>query len=195
MPIPAYDGIRNVLPPHLGDPTNIDHISPYPCSSHEVCNRFNSSPARIKILGGFLDLRQQIFGAGLRGFQWVGGSFVEDIETHERRAPNDIDVVTFVKSPATSAEIVAALMALDPNLIDRAHVKATFHVDHFIISLGIASERIVSFSRYWYALFSHRRDQAWKGMLDLPLVDIADDVAARAVLTGAIAAVPAGGAP
>ncbi|WP_414651656.1 DUF6932 family protein [Hafnia paralvei] len=29
------------------------------------------------------------------GFQWVDGSFTENIELIERRTPNDVDVVTF----------------------------------------------------------------------------------------------------
>jgi hypothetical protein len=45
------------------------------------------------IIEGLLRLRATLRQAGLdRGFQWVNGSFTEDVETEQRRAPNDIDV-------------------------------------------------------------------------------------------------------
>lgn len=43
------------------------------------------------------------------------------------------------------------------------------------------SEWLVTQTRYWYGLYSHRRgDALWKGILQLPLNS--DDVAARAML-------------
>jgi len=69
MPIPAFDGILNVLPPHLGSPTNPADLSPYACTALELCNRFATTPARKQILEGFLDLRAVLFGLGIHGFQ------------------------------------------------------------------------------------------------------------------------------
>jgi hypothetical protein len=38
MPIPPFD-LNLVLPPHLGDPTVLDELSPYPCTTVELCAR------------------------------------------------------------------------------------------------------------------------------------------------------------
>src|SRR5882672_7829456 len=95
MPIPPFD-LDSVLPPHLGDPTEPDEISPYPCTTLELCQRFSTSPERIEILKGFLHLRAELRRPGMaEGIQWLDGSFFEDIENSEGRSPNDIDVVTF----------------------------------------------------------------------------------------------------
>jgi hypothetical protein len=96
MPIPPFDSIKNVLPPHLGNPTQRSHLSPYPCTVTELCNRFATSPKRKRILNGFIELRAILFSLGIQGFQWLSGSFLENIEVLERRDPGDIDVVTFV---------------------------------------------------------------------------------------------------
>jgi hypothetical protein len=76
MPIPVFDTILNILPPHLGNPTDISHLSPYGCTVNEVCDRFATSPARKAILEGFLNLRVECYSRGIRGFQWLAGSFL-----------------------------------------------------------------------------------------------------------------------
>src|SRR5262245_49215124 len=107
MPIPPFDGILNVLPPHLGAPGMVLDLSPYRCTVAEVCDRFAISPARKRILDGLLKLRAELFALGIEGFQWLDGSFVEDIEAQEGRDPGDMDVVTFVANPADSAALAA----------------------------------------------------------------------------------------
>jgi hypothetical protein len=184
MPIPPFDGILNVLPPHVGDPAaSRADLSPYPCTMEEVCDRFATSGARKDILDGFLNFRAELLGLGIRGFQWLDGSFLEDIETQEGRAPGDIDVVTFVSHSANPAALHTAL-APKIILLNRAHVKSTYHVDHIVIPLGSAPAVLVDEGRYWYGLFSHRRDRVWKGMLVVNLVDKSYDDAARKVLGG-----------
>lgn len=181
MPIPPFDGIFNVLPPHLGDPRQISDLSPYRCTVTELCDRFGTSPGRKRILEGFLALRDELFALGIQGFQWLDGSFLEDIETQEGRGPKDIDVVSFVSRPADANALFTVLSA-KPNLNSRAQVKGTYHVDHFWVPLGNNPILLVSLVRYWYGLFSHRRDRAWKGMLVVNLADQSDDATARIVL-------------
>lgn len=176
MPIPAFDSILNVLPPHLGSPTERLLCSPYNCTMLEVCERFGHSVARIEILRGVLSLRSQM---QLLGFQWFDGSFVEDIESQENRDPGDADVVTFVDADSTS--LASAINAYDQRLLDRDFVSASYRADHFWIPLKAAPIALVDNVRYWYGLFSHRRDQMWKGMLRVPLSPN-DDNAARAYL-------------
>jgi hypothetical protein len=178
MPIPAFDGILNVLPPHLGAAGTVGQLSPYPCTPSELWVRFATTPARTQILEGLLDLRAALFARGIQGFQWLDGSFVEDIETQEGRDPGDIDVVTFVANPSDPAALLPVITA-NPNLLNRPYVKATYHVDHFWVPLGSPPPRIVEQTRYWYGLFSHRRDRLWKGMLVVDLLNQADDDAAR----------------
>lgn len=184
MTIPNFDMILGVLPPHLGDPRDVTQLSPYKCTMTEVCERFATSKERIAILEGVLSFREQLLQLGIKGFQWLDGSFLEDIETQENRPPNDIDMVTFVAEPIDTAVLNAAIIGNDPTLLIRAANKAKYHIDHFWMPLGSPPDQIVEHSRYWYGLFSHRRDRQWKGMLRVELVGHLDDVLAKIVLGG-----------
>jgi hypothetical protein len=181
MPIPAFDRILNILPPHLGNPALPGHLSPYPCTSAELCSQFAFSPARKAILDGFLRLRKELHTLGIQGFQWLDGSFLEDIEAQEHRDPMDIDVVTFVAQPGDPVSL-HSLLALRPDLLDRTMAKSSYQVDHFLLPLGSKAEAVVEQTRYWYGLFSHRRDRVWKGMLRIDLKTQADDDPAWQVL-------------
>lgn len=181
MPIPAFDGILNILPPHLGDPREFAHLSPFACTIAELCQRFTATAKRKQILEGFLNLRAELFALGIQGFQWLGGSFLEDIEAQESRDPGDIDVVTFVADPEQPDNLWARLER-KKELLNRGHIKATFSVDHFWVPLGSKAVDLVGHSRYWYGLFSHRRDGVWKGMLVVDLKEKSDDDAAREML-------------
>ncbi len=63
-PIPPFDH-NLVLPPHLGSPTLASELSPYPCSTVDLCRRFGFSPERRAILAGFLDFRENLHAGGL----------------------------------------------------------------------------------------------------------------------------------
>jgi hypothetical protein len=67
-------------------------------------------------------------------------------------------------------------------LRDRNHVKGMYSVDHFLVPLGSAPRLLVGQSRYWYGLFSHRRDGVWKGMLTVELMDPSEDATASQLL-------------
>ena len=181
MPIPSFDVVRNILPPHRGDPRSPVDLSPYSCTIAELCARFATTAKRKQILEGFLNLRAELFSLGIRGFQWLGGSFLEDIERQERREPNDLDAITFVADPTAPADLKAKLSA-KPDLLSRNYVKATFSVDHFWVPLGWEPVYLVDQTRYWYGLFSHRRDRVWKGMLAVDLFDLAQEDGIRVAL-------------
>ena len=180
MPIPPFNS-NSVLPPHLGDPRRPDQLSPYPCTSVELCQRFNSTPERRAILDGFLQFRQRLTALGVRGFQWLDGSFLEDIETLESRAPGDLDVVTFYVEPNAnfSLDVVKTL----PEFIDNDLSKNNFLIDHFPVDIEFDGSFTVEATRYWSGLFSHRRNAIWKGMLRVELCTTVDDTAAAALLT------------
>lgn len=79
----------------------------------DVVMRFGTSGERRHVLQGWLAHRAALHHLGLvSGFQWIDGSFVEDVETLRGRAPNDVDVVSFVDAPA-------ALPLQDPALDQR----------------------------------------------------------------------------
>lgn len=78
-------------------------------------------------------------------------------------------------------EQVQQLLVDHPELFDHDRCKAGFHCDTSIVNLTTSPEWLVTQTRYWYGLFSHRRgDALWKGMLQLPLES--DDDAATALL-------------
>lgn len=97
--IPQWNTLGLLPPIDPVNPTSAER-SPYPVALLDVILRFATSPERCKVLKGFLDYRAALHGMGLvNGFQWLDGSFTEQVETLERRSPRDIDVVTFVYTP------------------------------------------------------------------------------------------------
>src|SRR5262249_157768 len=134
VPIPPFDA-NLVLPPHLGDPTEPADLSPYPCTILEVCQRFTTSRDRAAILQGLLQLRAVLGQAAFTdGFQWLAGSFIEDIEKSAARSPNDVDVITFYDG-LNLGQLNAAMVAF-PVLYDPNQIKATYRVDHFFVDMA-----------------------------------------------------------
>ncbi len=160
--------IHGVIPPiNPLDPISPDR-SPYSVALPDLILHFNMSPERRVILEGFLEYRKALHAVGLTdGFQWLDGSFMEDVENLENRPPKDIDVVTFYQLPAGVSQ--ADVFNKNPMLFDHDHVKATFKVDAYPISLGASAVRLVKQSAYWYSMWSHRRNDHWKGYLEVPL--------------------------
>jgi hypothetical protein len=147
----------------------------------ELCQRFGTSPERRKILGQFLDFRQRLADEGLTtGFQWLDGSFHEDIESQEGRPPRDLDVVTVYWGYDDSFQ--GQLMANFPEFANPKLAKANFALDHYPMDASYHPEATVELARYWISLFSHNRLAVWKGMLRVELNTIADDSAARVEL-------------
>lgn len=172
-----------VLPPFVGEQLSHAQGSPYPVTALELVQRFATSSERGVILRGLLDYRAELCSLGfVKGFQWLDGSFVENVEAHQSRAPNDVDVVTFAYAPVGLASAdIQALMDANKDLFVKECCREKFHCDPMMINLGKQPEKLVQDVRYWYGLFSHRRgDQVWKGILQLPLQS--DDEVARVIL-------------
>lgn len=180
-PIPAFDH-NLVLPPHVGDPTQPEDLSPYPCTSEDLCDRFATSTERVAILTRFLDFRERLQSEGLvKGFQWLDGSFMEDVETRENRPPGDIDVVTVFWGYDLAFQ--QTLVASFPEFLDNKASKSAFHVDHFPFDADHNPEATVEITRYWMQLFTHNRQAVWKGMLKIDLNTPQEDTAARDILS------------
>lgn len=176
-PIPDFD-YNLVLPPHMGDPTSPSQVSPYPCTTLDLCQKLGTSPERRAILGKFLDFRDRLRSEGLlQGFQWLDGSFLENIEVKESRPPKDLDVVTFFWGYDDPFQ--RNLGAVFPEFANPTLAKASFSLDHYPVDAGFSPAFTVESTRYWSQLFSHNRLGVWKGMLKIDLNTPADDVAAR----------------
>lgn len=180
--IPSHNE-SGVLPPFLGDnPAARAAMAPYHVSLLEVVNRFATSQDRINILTGFIAYRDALRKFGfLNGFQWVNGSFLEDVETKLHRSPNDIDIVTFSYRPAGYEDATSwmNLVGSRPDLFDPDETKNNFLCDAYFVDLSLGKPAyLVDQTKYWFGLFSHQRDTfLWKGMLEIPLTDDDSDVA------------------
>lgn len=176
-PIPDFDH-NLVLPPHAGDPTLPRHLSPYPCTTVELCQRFGNTPGRRGILTKFISFRERLRAAGLtNGFQWLDGSFLEDVETRDGRAPQDLDVVTVYWG--YDIPFQEKLMTSFPEVANPSLAKTNYSLDHYPFDAGFSPTLTVEQSRYWILLFSHNRLGVWKGMLKVELNTPAEDAAAQ----------------
>lgn len=166
--------ISGALPPYVGDsPLAPADMSPYTTTVIEVGRRFATSPIRRTIFKGFLEYRRALATVGaVTGFQWLNGSFLEDVERVEGRSPRDMDVVTFSRVPIAAHDTIAkrALMTAHPTVFLPDRVKDSFFCHAFFVDLDAAPHRIVENTRYWFGLFSHRRaTNLWKGMVAVPI--------------------------
>jgi hypothetical protein len=176
-PIPAFDH-NLVLPPHLGDPVNRGQLSPYPCTTLDLCQRLGINAERRAILGKFLDFRDRLRVEGLtNGFQWLDGSFMEDVEARENRSPRDLDVVTVYWGYDLAFQ--SQLVAQFPEFASPRLSKAAYSLDHYTFDAGYDPTLTLEQTRYWILLFSHNRQGVWKGMLKIDLNTPAEDAAAR----------------
>lgn len=176
--IPNWNA-QGVLPPN--DPLNPTSAerSPYIVSLTDFVLHFGTTTKRQAILIGLLDFRATLHAAGLaNGFQWVDGSFLEDIEKTESRAPSDMDVVTFFHLPLGQSQ--KSFASVHPRLFDHADTKNRFHVDAYFVPLDDNPPAcLVQRSAYWYSVWSHRRNGLWKGYLQIDLAQT-DDATANA---------------
>jgi hypothetical protein len=178
--IPGWNA-QGVLPPvDPIDPTSAER-SPYIVSLTDFVLHFGSTPIRQDILSRFLDFRASLHEVGLvLGFQWVDGSFLEDIETIEGREPADMDVVSFFYLPQGHTQQTFAVA--HPHLFNHADTKTRFHVDAYFVPLDDnPPAHLIERSAYWYSLWSHRRSGQWKGYLQIDLSPT-DDATAKVEL-------------
>ena len=182
--IPAWSS-TGVLPPiRPNAPGSSPDRSPYVVDLAVLFDRFATSPERTAILDGLLRFRAGLHAAGITsGFQWLDGSFLEQIEALESRAPRDMDVVTFFDLPQGLGQ--RSLAETHGILFDRERVKAAYAMDAYFAVLGQPTDQWhVKNIAYWYSMWSHRRDGLWKGFVQVNL-DPTQDSDAQAVLNHA----------
>ena len=171
MPIPRLNA-SGALPPFFGIDAAKGVQSPYSVALSDVVARFGSTEKRRLLWKGLLEYREALRKAGLvSGFQWIGGSFVEDKEWLEGKAPNDIDVVTLYYLPEGQTQ--ADLDAASPDLFGEEamkKIKDRYSVHAFYLSLSQPlTEYFIEQCQYWHSLWGHRRNGQWKGYLRLDL--------------------------
>ena len=129
----------------------------------------------------FLEFRERLQAEGLtKGFQWLDGSFLEDIETKENRPPRDLDVVTVYWGYDLAFQ--QHLFAGFPEVASPVLSKANYSLDHYPFDASYNVLNTLEYTRYWILLFSHNRLGVWKGMLRVELNTPAEDASAKAEL-------------
>ncbi len=145
-------------------------FSPYQVSSETFVKRFAKTPERQKLLNDWLTYRRRLSEYVSFGFQWINGSFVEDVEKKRGCPPNDIDLVDFI-------------MLSKPLTADQyKHLKKPYKLDCFMVKLPTLEE-LTQFPsgglQEWYNLFvdqtacwnlqwGHSQDNESKGYLKIP---------------------------
>ena len=110
----------------------------------------------------------------------MNGSFVEDTTQHAQREPNDIDVVTFFQLPDGRTQV--QMLHDYPVLLNPESNRRAYGVDAYTVVLSTDDlPYIVKRSAYWNSLWSHDRNQQWKGYLQIDL-SADEDGTARAAL-------------
>jgi hypothetical protein len=64
---------------------------------------------------------------------------------------------------------VASILDGELAVVRPAQVKAAFKCDAYFVDLSTEPASVVDQARYWFGLFSHRREGQWKGMLQVSL--------------------------
>ena len=170
---PGWDATGIIPPNHPDDPAGGTR-SPYAVSLLELTVRLGDTERRRSLLDGLLRFRAALHTAGLTmGFQWIDGSFVENIEETEDRPPNDIDVVTFFHIPDGHTQ--ESLLQDFPRLFTPGQAKTDYGIDAYFVPLNqMPVENIIGRTAYWHSLWSHTRDGLWKGYLQVDLDDAED---------------------
>lgn len=165
MTLPDWNTVGIIPPINELQPIGAER-SPYDISLVDFVLRFGTSPERRVILDGFLRYREALHAVGLiAGFQWLDGSFLENIELIESRPPQDIDIVTFFHLPSGASQL--EIQCKNPRLFQAGDVswrKTEYRADAYVFDLNTKDKQsLVERSTYWYSIWSHRRDMTWKG--------------------------------
>lgn len=167
--IPFFDH-NNVTPPHIGSPTDSSQLSPYSSNIVEFAQHFATSNERIEILKGLVSFRKKLNEVGVNeGFQWLDGSFTENIEISESRAPRDLDIVTFYNQSTLNDDQIQEIESNFTDFFDFEESKANYKLDHYPVNYFRHPLLTIEATRYWIQLFSHNRLGVWKGIIKIPL--------------------------
>jgi|26BtaG_2_1085354.scaffolds.fasta_scaffold01442_5 hypothetical protein len=145
--------------------------SPYHTNILEFAKKFAFSVERVEILLGLLEYRKTLYLLDINtGFQWVNGSFVENVESIRQRPPNDVDVVTF-SNLCNTIPNYSDFVTENLSIFDSSKAKQKYKVDAYWVDMDTGfNEYSVERCTYWYSMWSHQRDtNIWKGFYVIPL--------------------------
>jgi hypothetical protein len=155
----------------------------------DLVSTLATTQPRRTLLKGLLEYRGLLAQLGYTtGLQLIDGSFAEQVELRETRAPNDIDVFSFVERPSRyradpSLWVNTGFLDWTQEVVERAKNRARFGLDTYAVAIDQAGpwETIIA-AFYWSSLFAHKRiTHDWKGFLQVPL-NQSDDSAALSAL-------------
>ncbi len=174
--IPKFNN-KGLLPPFIGeegDERVHGNLSPYFVSITEFCKRFATNRQRVRILKKFISFRKEIINNDIKkGFQWVYGSFVEDIEKTELRSPSDMDVMTFYMG--LSNDKVRKVYDEFPVFFKEEISKKKYMIDHTSILIDYSPINTVESMSESMQLCTHTRDGEWKGIIKIDLNTLKED--------------------
>lgn len=170
-----------VLPPFFPEsaPTIRADVAPYLVSLTELVQNYATTNTRKRILIGYLEYRKSLKKIGINtGFQWIDGSFTEDVEQVRKRGPSDIDLLTFAFRPDPSfmnVDLWGKFIEDHKQLFYPKDTKENFLCDAYYIDLNMHPVYLVKNISYWHGLFSHQKETfLWKGMLEIDLAESED---------------------
>lgn len=165
----------NGLLPPTGDrwPSTSQVWSPYPTPLQKFVSLTSYTDERRQIIEGFLALRRELKRRGLQGVQWVDGSFLEH-ENRRGRPPGDLDVVTWMRQPASAEDDwpERVLSGLPMGNEAKKDYRCDIYFDICTAEGLVHPQR----AAYWIGLFGHSRSGEWKGFLQLALDENEDGI-------------------
>ncbi|MGB5864418.1 MAG: hypothetical protein WBG95_08955 [Sulfitobacter sp.] len=176
MIIPPFSA-SGVLPPYIdASPTIPAKRSPYATDMFQLVERFCTSAHRATLLLGLNAYRKHLSEGGfVSGYQWIDGSFVENVEDTRGRPPSDIDVVTLFNRPIkyqVSGDLWDSdyQVTLHRNFFATQHMKPRYSCDTYSIDLDADQASLVDHTMYWGGLFTDVKGSTEKkGIVRIPL--------------------------
>lgn len=168
---------NGALPPFIdGNPTDPAKRSPFKVDIFQLVDRFCTTRRRAELLMGLNAYRKHLFQGGfISGYQWIDGSFVEDVEENRGRPPSDIDIVTLFNRPVRY-QVDPALWPkeyssfLHIKFFETRNMKPVYNCDTFSVDLEAGQESLVRDTMYWGGLFTDIRGSTEKkGIVSIPL--------------------------
>jgi hypothetical protein len=168
---------NGTLPPFIdGSPTDPAKRSPFGATMYQLIDRFCTTSHRAILLKGLNAYRKHLFEGGfVTGYQWIDGSFVEDVENTRGRPPGDIDVVTLFNRPLkyqhdATSWFSAYSSVLHAKYFETRNMKPVYKCDTFAIDLDAGHISLVRDTMYWGGLFTDIRGSSEKkGIVSIPL--------------------------
>lgn len=186
----AWNSDGFISPIDEDEPTSPNR-SPYTTSLDDLVYDFGYTRDRRRLLTGLLDYRAELHRAGVtRGFQWINGSFLQNVESVQDRSPNDIDVATFFYIPDGYGD-ERTFYLQNQTLFDTDAIRSQYLIDaHYVFLNPEHMDYITRMAAYWYSVWSHTEDWVWKGYLQVDLAGAGDSDARQH-----LANLDAGGGP